>query len=387
MNYKRNISKLLIFILSFTFLSFMPSNEVLADSFKVVTLGADLTKEQKQQMLDYFKVTKNDANILEVTKQEEDKYLGKVASKEQLGTRSISCSYVEPASKGGLQISTYNISWVTESMIKNALITAGIENAIVKAAAPFTVSGTAALTGILKGFENSSAGEKIDENKKEAANEELVVTGGLGEKIGADKAAAVINDVKKDVIKEKPETPEEIKKIVSNVAKDYDLKLADEDMEKITSLMTKINKLDLNFDSIKNQLNDVANKLKDKISGTDGQGFFEKIKNFFSDLIDSVKDFFINLFSSDNTDNKDSEDSTKPETNNANDNENKSTTNTTSDNKNSDEITKDTNNTEKKDSPNDDKVDDKNNSKDSTTTDSMNNSSNTNDNSVNKSDN
>lgn len=376
MKHKKNISKLLIFILSFTLLSFTPYNEVLADSFKVVTLGADLTKDQKQQMLDYFKVTKNDANILEVTKQEEDKYLGKVASKEQLGTRSISCSYVEPASKGGLQISTYNISWVTESMIKNALITAGIENAIVKAAAPFTVSGTAALTGILKGFENSSGGEKIDENKKEAANEELVVTGDLGEKIGADKAAAVINDVKKDVIKEKPETPEEIKKIVSTVAKDYDLKLADEDMEKITSLMTKINDLNLNFDSIKSQLNDVANKLKDKLSGTDGQGFFDKIKDFFSNLFDSIKDFFTNLFSNDNTENKESDNPTKPDTNS------KEPVNTESENKETEENkNKDINNTENNHSTTNDKndtVDNKNTPNDSNSADSETDSSNTN---------
>ena len=39
---------------------------VFADSSKVVTLGANLTPEQKQTMLKYFGVNKNDAVILDV---------------------------------------------------------------------------------------------------------------------------------------------------------------------------------------------------------------------------------------------------------------------------------------------------------------------------------
>ncbi len=97
-------------------------------------------------------------------------------------------------------------------MIRNALITAGVENANVKVGAPFNVSGTAALTGILKGFESSKGGKKIDEEKKKVANEEMVVTGNLGEKIGQDEAANLINEVKKEVVKEKPKTEKENKK-------------------------------------------------------------------------------------------------------------------------------------------------------------------------------
>lgn len=289
MKFKRIISKLLGIVFSMSVIIAMPIKTVYADAFKVVTLGADLTNQQKEDMLKYFGVTRKDANVLEVTKQEEDKYLKGVASQKQIGTKSISCAYVEPTDKGGLNISTHNIYWVTESMIKNALITAGIQNANVKAAAPFNVSGTAALTGILKGFENSNGGKKIDENKKKVANEEMVVTGNLGEKIGKDEAANLINEVKKDVVKEKPKTEKEIEKIVVNVTNNYGKNLSDEDIKKITSLMNKINGLDLDFKEIKNQLNDVTNQLKGKLNSDEAKGFFDKLMN-------SIKSFFEGLF-------------------------------------------------------------------------------------------
>ena len=263
-----------------------------ADSFKSVTLGADLTQAQKDDMLKYFGVKKNEVNLLEVTSKEEHTYLGKVATQAQLGNRAISCSYVEPTSKGGIKVSTNNLTWVNDGMIKNALITAGIENANVVAAAPFEVSGTAALTGILKGFENSTSGQKIDENKKEAANEELVTTGDVAEKIGQDDASNLMNDIKKEVIKEKPKTEEEVNKIVDNAVKDYKDKLSSEDIASIKTLMSKINNLDLDYNSIKDQLNDVTNQLKDKLTSEEAKGLFAKIGQFFSDVFNAIKNLF-----------------------------------------------------------------------------------------------
>jgi uncharacterized protein YpuA (DUF1002 family) len=263
-----------------------------ADSFKSVTLGADLTQAQKDDMLKYFGVKKNEVNLLEVTSKEEHTYLGKVATQAQLGNRAISCSYVEPTSKGGIKVSTNNLTWVNDGMIKNALITAGIENANVVAAAPFEVSGTAALTGILKGFENSTSGQKIDENKKEAANEELVTTGDVAEKIGQDDASNLMNDIKKKVIKEKPKTEEEVNKIVDNAVKDYKDKLSSEDIASIKALMSKINNLDLDYNSIKDQLNDVTNQLKDKLTSEEAKGLFAKIGQFFSEVFNAIKNLF-----------------------------------------------------------------------------------------------
>lgn len=289
---KSFISSLLIgcITLGITFTS-IPSYIVFADSFKSVTLGADLSETQKNEMLKYFDVQGNDANILDITSNEEYEALGDILTSTQLGSKAISCSYVEPTANGGLQISTYNLTWVTEGMIKNALITAGIDNANVVAAAPFKVSGTAALTGILKGFEKSSSGKVIDEDKKEAANEEIVTTGNLADKIGQDDATNLINDIKTKVVKENP-SDKELEKIISKEIKEYKGSLSEEDIAQINALMKKINNLDLNYDDIKSQLKDISNELKDKLGSEEAKGFFAKIGSFFSGLWTSITDFF-----------------------------------------------------------------------------------------------
>ncbi|APC38925.1 DUF1002 domain-containing protein [Clostridium estertheticum] len=262
-----------------------PINNVYADSYKSVTIGADLTNQQKQNMLKYFNVDSNSASVVEVTSTEEKKYLGDTVSKGQLGNKSISCSYIEPTTTGGLVVNTHNVTWVNASMIKNALITAGIENANVKVSAPFTVSGTAAMTGILKGFENSKDGKKLDEKTKKTANEEVAVTGKLGEKIGQDKASGLINEVKSEVIKDKPKDEEGIKKIVNNVTDNYSYKLSKDDVNNIVGLMTNVNKLNLDYNKVKGQLEGVASTMKNTLQS-------DKTKSWFAGVCASIGDFF-----------------------------------------------------------------------------------------------
>jgi uncharacterized protein YpuA (DUF1002 family) len=293
MKIKNLISNLLITTLTASILLTAGySIPVLADSFTVVTLGADLSDAQKKEMLDYFEVTKDDASIIEITSKEEYEALGDVASSDQLGIKAISCSYIEPTTKGGLKITTNNLTWVSDGMIRNALITAGVENAKVIAAAPFKVSGTAALTGILKGFENSSGGETLNTASKEAANEEIVVTGDLGDKIGQDDATNLINDIKKNIIKDKPSNDEELTKIINESIDKYNYKLSADDIEGIKSLMSKINGLNLDYSSLKDELNSISDDLKDKISAEEVSGFFQKLGAFFSSIRDSIANFF-----------------------------------------------------------------------------------------------
>lgn len=288
MKFKAIVSKVLVGVLVTSLLVSAPIKNVSADAYKSVTLGGDLSEQQKADMLKYFGVTKEDANVIEVNIDEERKYLGNTASKDQIGNRSISCSYIEPTSSGGINVTTKNIYWVNSNMIKNALITAGIQNANVKAAAPFNVSGTAALTGILKGFESSKSGNKISEANKEAANQELVTTGNLGQKIGKDKAAGLMNEVKKEVVQQKPADKIETEKIVKKVLSNYKYNLSDNDVNNITDTMNKISSLNLDYSKIKGQLNSVADKLGSVLKSDEAKGFFKKvwesIKNFFSSI-------------------------------------------------------------------------------------------------------
>lgn len=262
-----------------------PINNVYADSYKSVTIGYDLTNKQKEDMLKYFGVDRNSASVVEVTSDEEKKYLGGTVSGGQLGNKSISCSYIEPTTTGGLVVNTNNVTWVNANMIKNALITAGVQNANVKVSAPFSVSGTAAMTGILKGFENNKDGKKLDESTKKTANEEVAVTGKLGEKIGQDKAAGLINEVKSEVIKEKPKNEAGITKIVNNVTNNYNYNLSKDDVSGIVGLMTNVNKLNLDYSKVKGQLEGVASAMKTTLDS-------DKAKSWFASVCDAIGNFF-----------------------------------------------------------------------------------------------
>ena len=177
-------------------------------------------------------------------------------------------------------------------MISNTLVTAGINDANVIAAAPFQVSGTGALTGILKGFEDST-GEKLDSEKKELANKELVTTGNLSNdpNIGKDKAAAVVNDVKTQVIKDKAETPSTVNNIINNVTNNYNINLTPQQEKELSDLMVDIGKQGYNYDEMKNTLNNIGNNIQNVLESS-GQAI--KDSGFFQNLWDNIKGFFSN---------------------------------------------------------------------------------------------
>ena len=119
----------------------------------IVTLGENLTTEQKNMLLSEMNVP-TDVKTITVSNAEEHQYLGGYISNALIGTKAISSSSVTFEQAGsGLKVETKNINWVTEDMYINALATAGVKDASVYVTAPFSVSGTAALTGIIKAYE------------------------------------------------------------------------------------------------------------------------------------------------------------------------------------------------------------------------------------------
>ena len=248
---------------------------VRADSSKVVTLGANLTDSQKNSMYEYFGTSSDKAEVIEVTNADERKYLEGVAPDEQIGTRTYSCSYVEPTTSGGIQVKVSNLTYVTSSMISSTLLTSGVENCNVVAASPIEVSGTGALTGIMMAYEKAT-GTTLNDDQKAAATDELVTTGDLANDIGQDKAESVMNDVKKDVIEGGLTDADDIQNAVENVAKDNNVTLTQEQIDKISDLMKNISQYDYDVKALKNTL--------DNIDGKSG--------GFFSNLWSSIKGIF-----------------------------------------------------------------------------------------------
>ncbi len=107
-----------------------------ADSSKVVTLGTNLSDEQKKSMYEYFGTTADEVETIEVTNQDERKYMEGIASEAQIGKKTFSCSYVEPTQDGGIQVKVANLTFVTSSMIASTLLTSGVENCNEPARSP-----------------------------------------------------------------------------------------------------------------------------------------------------------------------------------------------------------------------------------------------------------
>ncbi len=271
----------------------MPASEV--NYSQVVTLGANLNGSQQNKMFDVFGVAKDDPDIkiLQVTNQEERHYLEGLVPREQIGTKAISCVYVKILQEGsGINVKARNITFVTEQAYANALVTAKIKDAQVYAAAPFPVSGTAALTGLFKAYEEAT-GEEIPEEAKKVATEGLVTTSEIGEETGEKKRVSeLVSRVKERVVKEDLKDPQEINEVVGEVAEDMDIDLSPEQVDKIVALMEKIAKLDLDINTLQRQLEDIRSKLKGFLGGEESRSTWQKVIDFFVDLWNKIKSLF-----------------------------------------------------------------------------------------------
>lgn len=252
----KKLKRVLPFSLAIILASVSLSVTALADSAKVVTLGANLSDEQKASMYKYFGTSADQVDTIEVTNTDERKYMEGIATESQIGTRTYSCSYVEPTDSGGIQVKVANLTFVTSSMIASTLLTSGVENCNVVAGSPIEVSGTGALTGIQMAYEKAS-GEKLDATKTKLANQEIVTTGELADKVGKDQATTVVNQSKMDVIQNDVQNADEIQNIVINVANQNNISVSQDDIDKIVSLLQQIAQQGYNYDDVKQTLEQV----------------------------------------------------------------------------------------------------------------------------------
>ncbi len=270
---KKRILSSIVLGLALTLGCAMPA---MADSRRVVTLGADLTQDQQNTMLKYFGVSADSVDIIYINNNDEREHLGSYVPLEQIGTKTFSCALVAPTNKGGIQVKTANLSWVTCNMIASTLSTSGVTNCQVVAASPFEVSGTGALTGVIMAYETASD-VTLDNNKKELANEELVTTGNLADEVGQSKATAVINETKIQVIENNITDINEITNIVNNVSNNYDVTISEDQSEEIASLMQKIAQQEYDITQLKATLERVqANVAGDAGASEEEQAEAEK---------------------------------------------------------------------------------------------------------------
>lgn len=277
---KKLISALLMVVTIFTSVFSTSSMIVMADESKVLTLGANLTEEQKQLVIDYLGVDISQVVVIEVNNEDEHALLDGIATQQQIGTRTFSCSYIEPTSFGGIHIKTVNLSWVTCEMIRNALVTSGITNCNIICMSPIEVSGTGALTGIFKAYENIS-GVELTDSAKELASEELIATCEIAGTIGQEEASSMMSELKEEIITSELSSSEEIEETVRKYIESHNIELTEDDIWKLLDILIKISKQDYNIEEVKQAYADIkqtASEVKEATEKT--VGFFEGIWNW-----------------------------------------------------------------------------------------------------------
>ena len=254
-----------------------------------LSLGADLNKEEKARVLNLLGVREDrlsDYELVTITNADEHEYLDNYLNASIIGSRALSSVLIEKKSKGnGIRVTTKNITYCTEGMYQNALSTAGITDADITVAGPFNLTGTAALVGAMKAYEDMT-GEEIEETLKDAATNELVVTGDLAEEIGGSEQAEELIAMLKEFIAEHDNpTDEEMEEAIRQGEEQLDITLTEDQKEQIMELMKKIDDLDLDVDQLKEQAKAIYEKITD-LEGLEkeSQGFIQMIKGWFEKI-------------------------------------------------------------------------------------------------------
>lgn len=276
--------------------SLAPQALVFADSRRVITLGADLSEERKAAILKYFGVSNNAVETIYVNNTDERNLLSSFVPLEVIGTRTLSCAYVNPTSSGGIQVKTANLTWVTSNMIASALSTSGVKNCEVIAACPIPVSGTGALAGVLKAYE-TAAGEVLNATRKEIAAQEIVTTGDIASTIsqsisqttsnpdaanmiGQNTATQIVNDIKLSVIEDAVEeydtelisaiVDQAVSRAVTSLQAERDelVELSAKQKEELQKLAESIAAQQYNYDDVK----DTLERVEQNVSTLSGSG-------------------------------------------------------------------------------------------------------------------
>lgn len=270
----------------------LPSAPASADAeMRRTVIGADLDETQIETVYRSFGIERGTVPELRLTNAEERAALAGSLDEAVIGTRAISCVYFELLPEGsGLLVRTENISFCTAEMYRNSLRTAGINDAKLIVAAPFSVSGTAAMAGVYKAYEDMT-GETLNTEAKTAGTQELTITGELADELGSDDSAqSIIGELKAMLSETAGMTDDEIRETIRGIADEHNVRLTETQVQQLLDLCRALEKLDperlsQSAEDAKNTLQKMEDA-KEKVGG-----FLQTVKRAF----ESVKGLFEKL--------------------------------------------------------------------------------------------
>ncbi|QAS52524.1 DUF1002 domain-containing protein [Halobacillus litoralis] len=259
----------------------------------IVVYGEALSQSQKTDVAELLEVNQHDqVDEFTVNGQDLANYIGGNPNSNMYSSVKI----IHKDNDAGLNIEIVtpdNITQVSKEMYTNALLTAGVENADVLVASSVKVSGHSALTGIYKAYD--AKGVKLDEDRMQVASEELDIATDIAEEEGIDQAkiSELLTEIKKAIAEQDPATKEEVEQIVQDQLQSLNIELSPEDRQRLTDLFDQMRSLNIDFDQVKTQLEDLTGNLQDLIND---DGFWKSlqtaVQNFFTSLSNFVKSLF-----------------------------------------------------------------------------------------------
>ena len=296
---KQYVSMLMVMLMAISAVVFCGAEKAYAGSFSggYISLGADLTSDEKAKVLALFGVDEKDLDsykVVYVTNQEEHQYLDSYISSSQIGNQAWSSVLITEGKKGsGINVTTKNVIYCTTGMYANALATAGVEDVNVVVAGPFNVSGTAALVGALKAY-SEMTGETVDEDVVDAAVDEMVTTGSLEDGTDADneKVEGMVAYLKEQIANS-DNKDKDLDQIINDAANKFEITLNEDQFNQLKSLLEKLGGLHLDLGSLKSQAQAAYDTLKDM--GFDISKLHidtEEARGLLQQIIETIKGWF-----------------------------------------------------------------------------------------------
>ncbi len=219
-----------------------------------LVLGEDLSAAEREKVLEFLKVDHpDDYQVSYTSNRQEHAALDDYLGADVVGSRALSSILLLPRKEGeGISVSSYNITYCTVEMYRNALISAGVKDVSVSIAAPVPVSGTCALLGAMNAYSLLS-GEEIDEKKADAALEELVTTGDVGELLGDKDTAVQLIAVLKQELAQQDLSEEELSALIDQVSGQMGVRLDEKRKKQVIALLMKLKNTDLDVEGLAEQ--------------------------------------------------------------------------------------------------------------------------------------
>ncbi|MGP4069650.1 DUF1002 domain-containing protein [Halobacillus sp. B29] len=259
----------------------------------IVVYGEALSDAQKSEVTDLLEVNQHEqVDEFTVNGQDLANYIGGNPNANMYS--SVKIIHKDTGQGLNIEIVTKdNITEVTKEMYTNALLTAGVQDADVLVASSVKVSGHSALTGIYKAYD--AKGVKLDEGRMQVASEELDVATSIAKEEGISQAeiSELLTEIKKAIAEQNPATRDEVEQIVKEQLQALNIELSAEDRQRLVDLFEQMRDLNIDFDQVKNQLDDLTGNIQDLIND---DGFWNNLRAAVKDFFRSLSNFISSLF-------------------------------------------------------------------------------------------